>query len=143
MTVHEYLQKLGIKPESCTRLAFMEGEVQEVHSHYKRMVYHSTPINCIWQWYNLGRTELEYQKPSKCLDYVVLNTEVHDLNWLSGANWNPAIDNHRMMMLLVAPREELEKYYSPKQAKETEEYIEKKILDEINSGRNPWIGTTW
>ena len=129
MTTHEYLQKLGIEPDSCIRLAFMVGEVIEDSGITKRVVYHSTPVHNVSDW-----------KRSEVMDYVILNTEVHDLNWLSGANWNPAIENHHQMMILVMSREELEKYYSKKQAKETEEYITRKILEDIESGRNPWIG---
>jgi len=138
MTVHEYLEKLGIKPDSYIRLSFMVGEVLGDGSN-KRMVYHSTPINSIREWYHLDRDE-QYRVRSKILDYVILNTEVHDLNWLSGANWNIAIENHHMMMMLVVSREELEKYYSQKQAKETEDFIAKKILADIDEGRNPWVG---
>ena len=129
MTTHEYLQKLGIEPDSCIRLAFMVGEVIEDSGITKRVVYHSTPVHNVSDW-----------KRSEVMDYVILNTEVHDLNWLSGANWNPAIENHYQMMILVMSREELEKYYSKKQVMETEEYITKKILEDIESGRNPWIG---
>ena len=115
MTTHEYLQQLGIQQDSHIELAFMVGEVQEVTPHYKRMVYHNTPVWCIRSWYNHDRVRIEERVRNKILDYVILNTEVHDLNWLSGANWNPAIENHRMMMILAVPKEELEKYYSPKQ----------------------------
>jgi len=139
MTTHEYLQKLGIKPDSEIQLAFMVGEVQEVTHSYKRMVYHSTPVWCVRSWYNIDRVNPEERVRNKVLDYVILNTEVHDLNWMSGANWNIAIDNHRMMMLLVVSREELEKYYCPKQALDTEDYITKRIIDDINEGRNPWV----
>ena len=138
MTTHEYLQQLGIEPESYIQLAFMVGEVIVESEHNKRMVFHSTPIWNIRQWYNIDRTDTD--KRSSALDYIILNNEVHDLNWLSGANWNPAIENHRMMMILAVPKEELEKYYSPKQAQKTADYIEKKIIDDINSGRNPWLG---
>ena len=137
MTVHEYLQKLGIKPESYTSLAFMVGEVIEESAHCKRMVYHSTPMWNVREWYHLNRTDTNER--SKVLDYVILNTEVHDLNWHSGANWNIAIDNHRMMMLLVVPRTELERYYSASQAMQTEDYITKKIIEDIDNGNNPWI----
>ena len=74
------------------------------------------------------------------MDYVILNTEVHDINWLSGGNWNPAIEHHHQMMILVMSHEELEKYYSKKQAQETEDFITKKILEDIRNGSNPWIG---
>ena len=139
MTVHEYLEKLGIKPESYIRLALMVGEVIGTSKSNKRIVYHSTPVHNIRDWYHLDMDE-KYRVRSKALDYIILNTEVHDLNWLSGANWNIAIENHHQMMILVIPREELEKYYSQNQAKETEEYIAKKILEDIENGNNPWIG---
>ena len=44
------------------------------------------------------------------------------------------------MMILVMSHEELEKYYSKKQAQETEDFITKKILEDIRNGSNPWIG---
>ena len=138
MTTHEYLQKLGIKPESNIQLAFMVGEVIVESEHNKRMVYHSTPIRNIRDWYHVDRNDSEQR--SEVLDYVILNTEVHDLNWLSGSNWNVAIDNHRMMMILVVHRDALGEYYSQKQALDTEDYITKKIIDDINERRNPWIG---
>ena len=141
MTVHEYLQMVGVKPESCIRLAMMVGTVEVESEHCKHMVYCSTPAHLVWEWYNIGRTDTKER--SKCLDYIVLNPEVHDMNWLSGANWNPAIDNHHMMMVLATPREELEKLYSPKQAQSTADYIEKKIIEDINSGKNPWLGKNW
>ena len=141
MTVHEYLQALGIEPKSCIRLALMVGKVEVESEHCKRMVYFNTPAHLIWEWYNIGRTDT--QERSKSLDYIVLNPEVHDLNWLSGANWNPAIDHHHMMMILATPRKELEKYFSPQQAQHTADYIEKKIIEDINSGKNPWLGNKW
>lgn len=140
MTVHEYLEKLGIKPKSEVRLAFMVGEVQEVTKNYKRMVYHSTPVWSIRSWYNCDRVNVEERVRNKVLDYVILNTEVHDLNWLSGSNWNVAIDEHRMMMILAVPREELRKLYSENQAKETEDFIAKRIIEDIEAGKNPWVG---
>ena len=139
MTTHEYLQKLGIQPDSHISLAFMVGEVIGETISSRRIVYHSTPIHDIRDWYHHD-TDPKYRVRSKTLDYIILNTEVHDLNWLSGANWNHAIDNHHQMMILVISREELEKYYRPEQVRETELYIEKKILADIENGKNPWIG---
>lgn len=140
MTTHEYLQKLGIQPDSHISLAFMVGEVIGETVSSRRIVYHSTPIHDIRDWYHMNRIDPKERVRNKVLDYIILNTQVHDLNWLCGANWNVAIDNHRQMMILVISREELEKYYSPKQARETELYIEEKILVDIENGRNPWIG---
>ena len=139
MTTHEYLQKLGIKPESYIHLAFMIGEVDGDGIANKRFVYHNTPVHTIHDWYNLGMTDPKKRVRSKILDYVILNNEVHDLNWLSGANWNHAIDSHHQMMILVASREDLHKYYGD-YYKRTEEYIGKKIIEEIERGNNPWIG---
>ena len=140
MTTHEYLQQLGIEPKSCIRLAFMVGEVIGDTISTKRIVYHNTPIRTIWEWYNVDRTDPKERVRSKIMDYVILNTEVHDINWLSGGNWNPAIEHHHQMMILVMSHEELEKYYSKKQAQETEDFITKKILEDIRNGSNPWIG---
>lgn len=138
MTVHEYLQALGIKPESYIDLALMIGEVIGDSIGSKRMVYHTTPIHTINSWYNLDKIDPSKRVRSKSMDYVVLNPEVHDLNWLSGSNWNGLIDKHHMMLILAVSREELAKYYNEKQAKETEDYIGKKIMEGINDGTNPW-----
>ena len=139
MTTHEYLQKLGIQPDSHISLAFMVGEVIGETISSRRIVYHSTPIHNIRDWFHQDRIDPKDRVRSRALDYIILNTEVHDLNWLSGANWNHDIDNHHQMMILVISREELEKYYSPKQAREIEQYIEEKILADIENGENPWI----
>ena len=140
MTTHQYLQKLGIKPDSSINLAFMIGMVREVSPHYTDFVYRSTPIHNIYRWYNLTRTNPDERKRSEVLDYVVLNNEVYDLNWLSGANWNGWIKEHHLMMILVAPREELLKKYSEGDVQSLEDYCEKKIINEINAGENPWLG---
>lgn len=139
MTTHEYLQALGIKPESNIQLAFMVGEVEEVHSHYKRFKYYSTPCRDIWEWYNKGRTDEYKDVRSKILDYVILNNEVYDLPWLSGASWTNRIKTHQQMMILVASREELEKMYSSKQCDSTIAYIDSKIEEGIANGTNPWL----
>ena len=138
MTTHEYLQKLGIQPKSCINLAFMIGEVIGDTIGSKRFVYHNTPCRCIWDWYNLDRTDGATR--SKILDWPILNNEVYDIAWLSGGDWTPSIRNHRMMMILVASEEDLYKYYTEKYAKQTIEYIGKKIQAEIDAGKNPWIG---
>ena len=143
MTTHEYLQKLGIKPESCIQLAFMVGEVREVHSHYKEFVYHSTPCRVIWEWYNKDRTDEFKDVRSKILDYVILNNEVYDLPWLSGASWTNRIKMHDQMMILVASKEELLKRYSEKDVESMIAYIDRKIEEGIANGTNPWLGKKW
>jgi hypothetical protein len=118
----------------------MIGEVQGESFASKGIAYRSTPIYCIWEWYNSDKTDPKMRIRSKVLDYIILNPEVHAMNWLSGANWNPAIEHHHQMNILVISREDMEKYYSPAQAKSTEDYIAKKIIEDIENGKNPWIG---
>lgn len=138
MTVHEYLQRLGISPDNYIDLAFMIGETSGENIGDRKIVYFNTPRRTLYEWYNLDKIDPKERVRSKVLDYVVLNTKVHDINWLSGANWNCAIDSNLMMMLLVMSRDELFKYYGDFY-KGTEEYIDKKIIEDIESGKNPWV----
>ena len=139
MTTHEYLQALGIKPDSCIDLAFMLGEFVGKSRQTGHIAYHSTPCRTIADWYNVYRTDERRGVRADILDYIVLNNEVYDLPWLSGVSWANAIKNHNQMMILVAPREELLKYYSERHVDCFTAYIEGKIRQEIIEGTNPWL----
>ena len=142
MTTHQYLNYLGIKPDSCIQLAFMIGTSRPIapNSNFSEFYYKTTPIRNIYSWYNRNRFNPDERKRAETLDYVILNNQVNQPNWLSGSNWNGLINTHHLMMILVVSRQELCKHYGEKQAREIEQFCEAKILDEIGQGKNPWFG---
>lgn len=131
MTVHEYLQLIGIKENSYQQLAFQIAECKKETEHIGYCVYHSSPIRNIRTWYNLDYTDPKKRVRAKILDYIVLNPRTYLLNWLSGVNWNNAISHGRLLMMLVISQEELHKCYSPEQAAEIVSFIDKEIRKQI------------
>lgn len=124
MKVKEYLQALGISEDSCIDLTF---NVARYDAMRRDMRYHNTPIRTVYEWKN-----------SPVMNDIVLNTKSAHISWLSGVDWNGAINNNHIMSLLVVQRDELLKKYSERQANEMERFITKKIIQEIESGNNPW-----
>lgn len=124
MKVKEYLKALGISEGSCINLTF---NVAEYNAKRGDMRYHTTPIRTVWEWKN-----------SPVMNDIVLNTKSVHMSWLSGVDWNHAINSNQIMSLLVVQRDELLKNYNEKQADELEQFITSKIMQEIESGNNPW-----
>lgn len=124
MKVKEYLQALGISEGSCINLTF---NVARYDAMLRDMRYHTTPIRTVWEWKN-----------SPVMNDIVLNTKSVHMSWLSGVDWNHAINSNQIMSLLVVQRDELLKNYNEKQADELEQFITSKIMQEIESGNNPW-----
>lgn len=124
MKVKEYLQALGISEGSCINLTF---NVAEYNAKRGDMSYYTTPIRTVWEW-----------KDCSIMDDIVLNPKSVHMAWVSGVDWNRAIQNNQIMSLLVVERGELLKKYHEKQADELERFITSKIMQEIESGNNPW-----
>lgn len=125
MKVKEYLTKIGISENSSKNLCFVIGEVINKTPNTKEIYYKISSMRQIWEWFE----SLDYSTHSEChiLNFNVLNIKQPVISWLSGANWNPSINNGNCISLLVMSDEELGKYYSEQQRKSILEYIDKKI----------------
>lgn len=124
MKVKEYLKALGISEGSCINLTFNVAKYDAIRGD---MSYYTTPIRTVWEW-----------KDSSIMDDIVLNPKSVHMAWVSGVDWNRAIQNNQIMSLLVVERGELLKKYYVKQADELERFITIRIMQEIESGNNPW-----
>lgn len=129
MTVRQYLELLNIDVlNSYISMNFVITKV-EGDEHTTSKWYRSTPVRNVSEWLESGSLD----------KYIVLNTEQPVTYWLSGVNWNGAIMNHRQMSLLVITEEELMKMYGKRQADGTIDFIDKKIKEDIENGKNPWL----
>lgn len=130
MKAKEYLTKIGISESSSKNLCFVIGEVINKTPHIKEIYYRTSSMRTIWEWFE----SLNHSTNSEChvLNFNVLNIKQPVVSWLSGADWNPGINNGHCISLLVMSDEELSKYYSEQQWKHTLEYIDKKIEEIIS-----------
>lgn len=131
MTVHEYLQLVGIKEDSYELLAFQIAENKMDKNNFPYWVYHSSPCRNVREWYGLDYTDPKKRVRAKIFDYIVLNPQTYDISWLSGASWNNWIKHGHMKMMLVVSKEELLKQYSERQAEELVNFIDKVIKKQI------------
>ena len=112
MKVKEYLRALGIKDCSSINLTFLVCEVKRDRA-ITEQLYRSTPIHSVWEW----------KEHNTMQEHIVLHTKVLHPAWLSGVDWNPAIESNRTMSLLVISREDMLKLYGKEQANHTERSI--------------------
>ena len=128
MTVKEYLSKIGIDEHSSKHICFVIGKVIKESSQHFADYYRNTPMLCAYEWFQ------DYKDhPSKSvLNFNVINTKQQVVSWLSGADWNPAIERGECISLLIMSDEELSKYYCESQWKETLKYIDKKIEEQLS-----------
>lgn len=133
MKVREYLNILGIDTESYSKISFVIGEVIG-EGHTKQFMYRSSPCRTAHEWFSFDCEK----KGNSVLDYNIMNTKQPVVSWMSGADWNPAINRNMQMSLLVVSDEELYKYYSKEQGSEMIEFIGKKIKQNIEAGNDEW-----
>ncbi len=76
-----------------------------------------------------------YEIKDKCWadDYVILNPHQCPIDWSSGANWSNLFNRGYLECLLIIKYEELVKLSSEQQAKDLEEYIDKKVIEYLKS----------
>lgn len=121
MNVRQYFDLLG-KDKIFTQATFIIARaVKDNHSPSYHAEYRTTPIYTVEEWLN----------NAKILDYIVLNDKQAPIDWLSGAPWINWYNGGHLLSLLVIPRDELETLYSQDQARSMEEYIERKIREEV------------
>ena len=130
MKVKEYLTKIGISKSSSKNLCFVIGEVINKTPSTKEIYYRTSPIRTIWEWFESLNHSANPE--SNVLNFNVLNIKQPVVYWLSGADWNPSINNGHCISLLVMSDEEFYKYYSKEKGKNMLEYIDKKIEEIIS-----------
>lgn len=131
MKVREYFQALGIDASSYIDVNFVIGEsVGEGPT--KKFMYRNSPVRTVNEWFGFDR-------PESVLNYNILNIKQPVISWMSGVDWNGAIQRNQQMSILVISDEELYKQYSQKQGNSMLQYIDKKIMEGIENGTNPWI----
>lgn len=127
MTAKEFLQKVGIEKDSTQDICFVIGKTIVESEHQKEVYYRSSPVRCAYEWFDYLNHAAAPEK--NILNYHVLNIQQPVVAWLSGVNWNPAIQSGQFISLLVMSDEELSKYYSEKQWRSSVKYIENRIED--------------
>ena len=130
MTVKDYFELIGYDRKCCKQVFFVQAKCYEEGSH-KEFRYRTTPLRTVAEWWEFYDERHEYQHT--CLTDLVLNTEAYGHDWLSGACWNAQVKNHNYHGILTVSREELEKYYNPKQADEIIGFIDEQIFK--NNGK--------
>ena len=135
MTTHELLQALQINEHSAKQLAFMVAEYKKTSDSNGYFVYRSTPLRCIWDWYNTDKINPAERVRSKILDYPILNSKCNCPCWLSGGDWNGAINRGEILMpLVVSPEELYTGYKSKEQADCIVKYCGEKIKEQLKKG---------
>lgn len=113
MLVKDYLRNL----DAFQDVTFIKTIAQkDDNSPFYDEVYQTTPIRQASEWQN-----------SAIKDFYILNDKQCPIDWLSGARWKNRFNRGDLKSLLVISKEDLEKLYSPKQAAELIDYIEKEI----------------
>lgn len=113
MTVREHLEKFN----QYVDVTFIKARARkDANTPGYHPEYQTTPIRTIDEWKN-----------SNIMDYYVLNDKQCPIDWLSGALWQPAFNNGRLISLLVISKKDLELLYSTEQATSMIQYIDEKI----------------
>jgi hypothetical protein len=113
MLVKEYLSKFNENQQ----VTFIKARARKDESTpFYHEEYQTTPVRCI----------NEFQK-SPVMNYYILNHKQTPIEWLSGAGWQNRFVRGDFLSLLVISKEDIELLYSPKQAAEMIEYIDKEI----------------
>lgn len=113
MLVKDYLRNL----DAFQDVTFIKTIAQkDDDSPFYDEVYQTTPIRQASEWQN-----------SAIKDFYILNDKQCPIDWLSGARWENRFNRGDLKSLLVISKADLEKLYSPKQAAELIDYIEKEI----------------
>ena len=135
MTTHELLQALHINEHSAKQLAFIVAEYKKTSENSGYFVYRTTPVRCILDWYNTDKINPAERVRSEILNYHLLNSKCNCPSWLSGGDWNGAINRGEMLMPLVISTEELYNgYKSKEQADHIVEFCGQKIIEQIKNG---------
>lgn len=119
MRVREYLEKVN-----CSQITFIKARARkDARSPYYHSEYQTTPIYSSW--------ELE---ESRLMDYIILNHNQAPIDWLSGSNWGLHFNKGILKSLLVISEEDLALLYrGEEQRKHMIEFIDKKILKELEN----------
>lgn len=113
MLVQEYLSKFNENQQ----VTFIKARARKDESTpFYHEEYQTTPIRCIY----------DFQK-SPIMDYYVLNHKQPPIEWLGGAGWQNQFNKGDLLSLLVISKEDIELLYSPKQAAEIIESIDKEL----------------
>jgi hypothetical protein len=120
MTVKEYLELIGKRPNSCDSLTFVIAKAVEDGSGSYTFWYRETPIRCIYEWLAEG---------SKTKDYYVLNENHPPIDW--GSNWLTRYNRGDLKCMLVVSKEDWALRYSEEQCKQELEWIDKGIRERV------------
>lgn len=70
----------------------------------KKFMYRCSPVRTVNEWFGFDR-------PESVLNYNILNIKQPVISWMSGVDWNGAIQRNQQMSILVISDEELYKQY--------------------------------
>ena len=106
MTAREYLERFNQYQD----VTFIKARARkDANTPGYHAEYQTTPIRTIADW-----KKSDKQCP---------------IDWLSGAPWKGQFDRGHLISMLVISKEDLELLYSPEQAVEMIQYIDKKIAE--------------